>query len=345
MERKEKTTAARFNRGRVGAMAPGSSSMTVADFMGIGLPGNGGANFGSAAARSSCCNVLSLLYSLRQHRRLPVTSQVNLNHYNENVAQHLRRGGVRQGRPLGGSCQQRGMGWLREAHRSACEPTVACHVPQALGPLSSPFERPSSPQAGEVAQSAAPRRGKTRRGRLPEPKRNLEAEPGIERTGLAEDNTEPKWVPHRDGSGAERLGLGASTDCGFIWRNAGKPRSGAHQNLRQFGLPVGFPRSNQGQDQALVQRPHLRQPRARPPCPGGTKTKSLTKEISSVARPAEKCADLRLGILPAHERQKFVARLLIVAESAEHGAGHCGPVLLLHAAHLHAEMASFDNHA
>src|SRR5713226_7063177 len=180
MERKEKTTAARFNRGRVGAMAPGSSSMTVADFMGIGLPGNGGANFGSAAARSSCCNVLSLLYSLRQHRRLLVTSQVHLRHYDEIGSRHLPREWVRQGRPLGGSRQQRRMGWLWEAHRSACEPTVARHVPQALGPLSSPFERLSSPQAGEVAQSAAPRRGKTRRGRLPEPKRNLEAEPGIE---------------------------------------------------------------------------------------------------------------------------------------------------------------------
>src|SRR6266851_3594067 len=345
MERKEKTTAARFNRGRVGAMAPGSSSMTVADFMGIGLPGNGGANFGSAAARSSCCNVLSLLYSLRQHRRLLVTSQAHLRHYDEIGSRHLPREWVRQGRPLGGSRQQRGMGWLREAHRSACEPTVACHVPQALGPLSTPFERPSSPQTGAVAHSAAPRRGKTRRRRLPEPKRNLEAEPGIERTGLAEANTEPKWVPHRDGSGAERLGLGASTDCGFIWRNAGKPRSGTHQNLRQFGLTVGFPRSNQGQDQALVQRPHLRQPRARPPCPGRTKAKKPDEEISSVVRPAAESADRKSGTFPSDKRQKLIARLLIVTKRAEHGAGDGLAMLLFHAAHLHTQMAGFDNHA
>src|SRR5216684_214122 len=91
--------------------------------------GNGGANFGSAAARSSCCNVLSLLYSLRQHRRLLVTSQVHLKHYDEIGSRHLPREWVRQGCPLGGSRQQRRMGWLWEAHRSACEPTVACHVP------------------------------------------------------------------------------------------------------------------------------------------------------------------------------------------------------------------------
>ncbi len=113
---------------------------------------------------------------------------------------------------------------------------------------------------------------------------------------LTDQLANPRWLATflkhwdlypRDGSGAERLGLGASTDCGFIWRNAGKPRSGTHQNLRQFGLPVGFPRSNQGQDQALVQRPHLRQPRARPPCPGRTKAKSLTKKflLSSGPRP------------------------------------------------------------
>src|SRR5260370_6809098 len=47
----------------------------------------------------------------------------------------------------------------------------------------------------------------------------------------------------------------------------------------------------------------------------------------------------------ADQREKLVARLLIVTESAEHSAGHCRTVLLLHAAHLHAEMAGFDNHA
>src|SRR5713226_5034787 len=232
-----------------------------------------------------------------------------------------------------------------EAHRSSCEPAMARHVPQALEPSSSSLERLSAQQIAAVARPAARCRGETSCGRLSRPSRTRQFESGIERTGPAEARTEPQWVALRDDPGSARVELGERTECGFAGRDAGKPRGGAHQNLRQFRLPLGFPRSNQGQDQALVQRPHLRQPRARPPCPGGTKTKSLTKEISSVARPAEKCADLRLGILPAHERQKFVARLLIVAESAEHGAGHCGPVLLLHAAHLHAEMASFDNHA
>src|SRR5712664_3331569 len=52
-----------------------------------------------------------------------------------------------------------------------------------------------------------------------------------------------------------------------------------------------------------------------------------------------------LALSRADQREKLVARLLIVAESAEHSAGHCRTVLLLHAAHLHAEMAGFDNHA
>src|SRR5438552_9628329 len=52
-----------------------------------------------------------------------------------------------------------------------------------------------------------------------------------------------------------------------------------------------------------------------------------------------------LGILPAHEREKLVAGLLIVTESAEHGASDGLPMLLFHSAHLHAEMAGFDNHA
>src|SRR5712692_7589759 len=203
MERKEKTTAARFDRGRARATAPGSSSMTAADFMGIGLPGKAGANCSAAPAHPGCCNVLSLLYSLRQHRRLPVTSQVHLRHYDETDSRHLPREWVRQGRPLGGSRTQRGMGWLREAHRSAREPGVACHVPQALGPLSSPLKRPLSPQTGEVAQSAAPCHGKTGRRRLSGPKRHLESESGNERSGLAEASTEPKWVSHRDDSTAE----------------------------------------------------------------------------------------------------------------------------------------------
>src|ERR1700730_3836857 len=90
-------------------------------------------------------------------------------------------------------------------------------------------------------------------------------ESGIEGTGPAEASTGPKWNPRRDGSGAERLELGDRADCRFAWRDAGEPRGGAHQSLRQFRLPLGFPRSDESQDEALVQQPHLRQPRPRAP--------------------------------------------------------------------------------
>src|SRR5713226_6546850 len=52
-----------------------------------------------------------------------------------------------------------------------------------------------------------------------------------------------------------------------------------------------------------------------------------------------------LALSRADQRQKFVARLLIVTERTEHGAGDSLAMLFFHAAHLHAEMASFDNHA
>jgi hypothetical protein len=52
-----------------------------------------------------------------------------------------------------------------------------------------------------------------------------------------------------------------------------------------------------------------------------------------------------LGIFRAHERKELVARLLVVAEAAEHGAGHSLPMLFFDAAHLHAEVAGFDDHA
>src|SRR5260370_2273038 len=52
-----------------------------------------------------------------------------------------------------------------------------------------------------------------------------------------------------------------------------------------------------------------------------------------------------LAVSRADQREKLVARLLIVTESAEHSAGHCRTMLLLHAAHLHTEMAGLDNQA
>src|SRR5258707_6050681 len=49
--------------------------------------------------------------------------------------------------------------------------------------------------------------------------------------------------------------------------------------------------------------------------------------------------------LIAHERQEFVAGLFVVAERAEHGASNSLAVLLFHAAHLHAQVARFDDYA
>ena len=56
-------------------------------------------------------------------------------------------------------------------------------------------------------------------------------------------------------------------------------------------------------------------------------------------------ADLKLGTSGAYESEKLVAGLLVVAETAEHGAGDGLAVLLFDAAHLHAEVARFDDHA
>src|ERR1700674_2632484 len=54
---------------------------------------------------------------------------------------------------------------------------------------------------------------------------------------------------------------------------------------------------------------------------------------------------LPLALSGTDEGEKLVARLLVVTEGTEHGAGHRRAVLLFHAAHLHTEMAGFDNHA
>ncbi len=54
------------------------------------------------------------------------------------------------------------------------------------------------------------------------------------------------------------------------------------------------------------------------------------------------CPTLR--ILRPNEGQKFVARLLVVAEAAEHGAGHGLAVLFFDAAHLHAKVARLDDY-
>src|SRR5438552_1129427 len=52
-----------------------------------------------------------------------------------------------------------------------------------------------------------------------------------------------------------------------------------------------------------------------------------------------------LALPGTNEREKFIARLFVVAKRAEHRAGNSLAVLLFHAAHLHAKMARFDNDA
>src|SRR5467141_985605 len=52
-----------------------------------------------------------------------------------------------------------------------------------------------------------------------------------------------------------------------------------------------------------------------------------------------------LALSGADQSEKLVPRLLIVTEGTKHGAGDGLAMLLFHAAHLHAEMAGFDNHA
>src|SRR5262250_433198 len=46
-------------------------------------------------------------------------------------------------------------------------------------------------------------------------------------------------------------------------------------------------------------------------------------------------------LLCTDEREKFVARLFVVPETAQHRAGYCLAVLFFHAAHLHAKVACF----
>jgi len=94
------------------------------------------------------------------------------------------------------------------------------------------------------------------------------------------------------------------------------------ERIKSAPIPIaaGFSTIRRSQDEALVQRPHLRQPRPRAPC-RAAQSKEPDEEISSVARPADESADLKLGILPAHEREKLVSRLLVVTEGTKHGAG------------------------
>src|SRR5687767_7488375 len=56
-------------------------------------------------------------------------------------------------------------------------------------------------------------------------------------------------------------------------------------------------------------------------------------------------SDERLRGAPGNEGQKLLSGSEVVAENAGYRRGHHGRVLLLHAAHHHAEMARLDHHA
>src|SRR4029077_9758351 len=51
------------------------------------------------------------------------------------------------------------------------------------------------------------------------------------------------------------------------------------------------------------------------------------------------------GLASMDEGEEFVARLLALAECAQHGASHRGRVLLFHATHHHTKMPRLDDHA
>src|SRR6266567_7756287 len=82
-------------------------------------------------------------------------------------------------------------------------------------------------------------------------------------------------------------------------------------------------------------------------CAGRGRRKSGTpdNQIPSVARCGIESTYAGSAILRPDERQKLVTGLLVVAEGPEHGAGNRLAMLFFHAAHLHAEVTSFDNHA
>ena len=67
-------------------------------------------------------------------------------------------------------------------------------------------------------------------------------------------------------------------------------------------------------------------------------------EIAKI-RDTENGVGPALALPGANQRQKFVAGLLVVTESSEHSAGDGLAVLFFDAAHLHAEVAGFDDYA
>src|SRR5216683_6389209 len=101
MERKARMTVARFSRGRAAATGPGRFATTAVDSVDMLSPMSGSGNRGTLEPGRCCCNVLSLLCSLREDSRSVVMSQLNLNHYHENASKGLLRARFRQDSSLG----------------------------------------------------------------------------------------------------------------------------------------------------------------------------------------------------------------------------------------------------
>jgi len=141
------------------------------------------------------------------------------------------------------------------------------------------------------------------------------------------------------------LDLGDRTDCRIAWRDAGEPRGGAASRSALIPIAAGFStiRRRPGRSAGATTALAATAPASAAPAPH--KSRKADEEISPITRLVDESADLKLGLLPAHEREKLVSRLLIVTESAKHGAGDGLAMLLFHAAHLHAQMAGFDNYA
>src|SRR5713226_4973041 len=133
------------------------------------------------------------------------------------------------------------MGWLRKAHGASSNPPVADCVSQTLEAASRAVERSSPSRIDGIARPTPPRRRKAGRRAFAGFRRTFQIKPSTESTGQSKTRPEPNWVPHGTRSSEARLGLGDRPDCGLAGRNADEGGFTAHQDLREFGVPMDFP--------------------------------------------------------------------------------------------------------
>src|SRR5437899_11506914 len=104
MERKETTTAARFNRSRAEGAGVRAASTTVIDFVVM----DSRMSYRGDVSKTPHARIAVMPYRCYTPTQFSVLSQQNLAHYSENVSRHLPRQRVRQGRAVGGPRQLRG---------------------------------------------------------------------------------------------------------------------------------------------------------------------------------------------------------------------------------------------